>query len=130
MRLTESRLRSIIRSLIRESLEDDMTGHEDFNKDYADIMVETGTDHYDISPDYAYRVNHYDMILRALTGNDSRGDDYIAQAFKIINCQSSGLDLGEWFENNASKIIECLNRADVRKRRKFFGLMDAALNHG
>ena len=61
MRITESVLRRIIRNIIAESV---MTG-EDFNKRYGDLILETGSDHYEISEDYVRSVDHYRMINNA-----------------------------------------------------------------
>ena len=128
MRMTESRLRRIIRNIIAESV---MTG-EDFNKRYGDLMLETGSDHYEISEDYVRSVDHYGMINNAcqqgytMYGNIDEFE--AAKIFKSIGCECEYFG-DSWFTDNAENIIRCLANASDEQRKIFFGEMDALLNH-
>ncbi len=122
MRMTESRLRSIIRNIIVETV---MVG-EDFNKRYGDLMLEAGSDHYDISLDYVRSVDHYEMIRNARLTEDDKFK--AAKIFQNIGCECKYFD-GLWFTNNAKNIIICLQKTDNETRKAFFGEMDALLHH-
>ncbi len=64
MRITESKLRRIIRSILRESNFEGIDP-ENFNKIYGNLMFETGSDHYDIDRGYVDSMDHYAMIDEA-----------------------------------------------------------------
>ena len=128
MRITESRLRRIIRSVIAESV----MASGDFNKRYGDLMLKTGSDYYEINADYVRRVDHYKMIRKACEqGYTMYGniDEFkAAKIFRKIGCECEYFG-GEWFTNNAGNIIRCLEEASIPQRKAFFGEMDALLNH-
>lgn len=136
MRITERRLRSIIRSVIRESQEasgSERIDPKNFNKIFGDLMFETGSDHYDIDRDYCYGMDHYTMIDNACRngytsyGNIDEEED--AKIFREIGCACDRFE-GEWFAKNAKNIIDCLKGYEPKddKRKMFFAKMDALLN--
>ena len=96
MRITEGRLRSIIRSVIRENFEDETdtsstTVSEEaknaFNEAYVDIMLKTGSDHADIHKDTVQEYDYYTIILSSLTNNyDSYKRETIVEALGEIKC--------------------------------------------
>ena len=122
MRITERRLRRIIRSIIVETV---MPG-EDFNKRYGDLMLETGSDHYDISVDYVRNMDHYEMIRNACELYYKKRK--AAKIFRNIGCKCEYLE-DEWFTDNAGNIIRCLEEASISQRKIFFDDMDALLHH-
>ena len=131
MRMTESRLRSIIRNIIAEG---GMTVEDYFNKEYCDLMLESGSDsdHYGISEKNVRSMDHYGMINNACKqGYTSYGNiDEIeaAEIFQKIGCECEYFG-GSWFSENAKKLIECLKKTQVEERKIFFGEMDALLHH-
>jgi hypothetical protein len=132
MRITESRLRRIIRSVIRES----NFGRIDpanFNKSFGNLMFETGSDHYDIERSYVDKADHYGMIDDACrNGYTSYGmidEEEAAEIFREIGCACDRFE-GKWFAENAQNIINCLNKYEPKddKRKMFFAKISALLH--
>ena len=130
MRLTESKLRSIIRSVLSES--DVGADSNEFNSRYGDLMLKTGSDSYDISPDYVERIRAYEKLDSACRkGYTSYGniDEFeAARIFSEIGCNCKYFS-GSWFADNATNILSCLENASIPERRVFFAEIDALLNH-
>lgn len=128
MRITESRLRRIIRSVIAENV----ITSEDFNTRYRDLIIETGSDHYEINADYVRSVDHYKMIdnacRRGYTMYGNIDEFEAAKIFQNIGCECEYFG-DTWFADNAENIIMCLEKATPQQRKIFFGSMDALLNH-
>ena len=70
-----SRLRRIIKSVIKESVIEQIK--KEFNIKYGTLMLNAGSDHYSVSPEYAREVDHYKMLNDlCINGTTMYGDGF------------------------------------------------------